>query len=108
MSYVIIYRPILHVSKCNMSLGMTDPNFQEDLGIIPLFMGKVNVVADITSDHYVSRGSIIPFDQKILDNTNSFVLNNSTFIGIKSISFKKIPKKSDLPKIVRMLPPDFM
>ena len=84
MSYVIIYRPILHVSKCNMSLGMTDPNFQEDLGIIPLFMGKVNVVADITSDHYVSRGSIIPFDQKILDNTNSFVLNNSTFIGIVS------------------------
>ena len=67
-----------------MSLGMTDPNFQEDLGIIQLFMGKVNVVADITSDHYVPRGTVIPFDQKILDNTNSFVLNNSTFIGIVS------------------------
>ena len=28
--------------------------------------------------------------------------------GLKSISFKKIPEKSDIPKIVRTLPPAFM
>ena len=29
-------------------------------------------------------------------------------LRLKSISFKKIPKNSDLPKIVRTLPPAFM
>lgn len=63
-----------------MSLGTSDPNFQVDMGYIPLFIGDVNVVVDITEDHYVQQRTPIPFDLEIFDPTNSFFPDNSTFV----------------------------
>ena len=74
-------KPILHISKCNMSLGVSDPNFQMDLGFLTLFSGKVHIVADITANHYVRSGSAIPFDKIVMDPTHSFTLANSTFVA---------------------------
>ena len=45
---VISFRPVLHVSKCNMNLSLTDPDFQVDLGFVNLFLGSVNIVVEIT------------------------------------------------------------
>ena len=71
-----------------MNLGMADPNFQVDLGFIDLYTGQVNVVVDIVHDHQVSRGDVIPFDKKNMDPTNSFFLQNSTFVAPYKAVFK--------------------
>ena len=84
----LLCRPVLHVSKCNMNLGLADPNFQVDLGFIDLYTGQVNVVVDIVHDHQVSRGDVIPFDKKNMDPTNSFFLQNSTFVAPYKATFK--------------------
>jgi hypothetical protein len=78
---LFFFRPILHVSKCNMSRGIAEDGFQVDLGFVTLFTGKVHVVADITQNHQVNRGDPIPFDKIVMDLTRSFFLTNSTFFA---------------------------
>ena len=39
-----------------MNLSLTDPDFQVDLGFINLFIGRVNIVVEITATHRVTQG----------------------------------------------------
>ena len=52
-----------------MSLSTSDPDFQMDLGYLSLFVGKVNVIAEITEDHRINMGNPIPFDRIVMDPT---------------------------------------
>ena len=64
-----------------MSLSLTDPDFQIDLGYVDLFSGEVHVIAEITTSHHVTRGSRIPFDRIVMDTSRSFSMTSSTFIA---------------------------
>ena len=75
-----LYRPGLRISKCNMNYGVNDPNFEVDLGI-SFLISSVNIQAEITKNHFVPKGSKIPFDKEIFDPTKSFFIENSTFIA---------------------------
>ena len=78
---ILRFRPVLHISKCNMSLSSNDPNFQMDLGFVTLFSGRVHVIADITQQRLVKTGTAIQFDNIIMDLSGSFYLQNSTFVA---------------------------
>ena len=71
-----------------MTLDSDDPNFQIDMGFVDLYIGQVNVVADITQNHFVRQRTPIPFDEEIFDPTNSFFPENSTFVAPWTGSFK--------------------
>ena len=62
-----------------MSLSASDPKFQINLGYIQL--SKVDIIIDITQHHTVKEGNALPFDKKVQDPTNSFFLQNSTFVA---------------------------
>ena len=62
-----------------MSLSANDPKFQINLGYIQL--SKVDIIIDITQHHTVKEGNALPFDKKVQDSTNSFFLQNSTFVA---------------------------
>ena len=74
-----ISRSFARVSKCNMSLDVSNPNFQVNLGYVQLL--KVEIKLETTQRHSVNEGSILPFDRKIQDPTHSFFIENSTFIA---------------------------
>ena len=71
-----------------MTLDSDDPNFQIDMGFVDLYIGQVNVIADITQSHFVRQRTPIPFDEEIFDPTNSFFPENSTFVAPWTGSFK--------------------
>lgn len=62
-----------------MTLSASDPKFQINLGYIQL--SKVDIIIDITQHHTVKEGNALPFDKKVQDPTNSFFLQNSTFVA---------------------------
>ena len=70
----LLFRPVLHVSKCNMNLNPSDADFQVDLGFVNLFAGSVNIVVETIRSQRVNMGSKIPFDRVVMDRTKQGLL----------------------------------